>query len=48
MTVRTFGEWIDDDIATEKAPISRLGPRHFWNALKKSDERKWLAGLALS
>jgi hypothetical protein len=29
------------------APMDRLGTHYFWNALKKSSEWKWLAGLAL-
>jgi hypothetical protein len=46
-TVRTFGEWIYGDMATEMALIYRLCIHHFWNALKESRESKSLAELAL-
>jgi hypothetical protein len=33
-----FGEWIDDDIATEMVPIYGRGTHDFRNALKKLSE----------
>jgi hypothetical protein len=47
VTVRTFVEWIDDDIPIEMALIYRLGIHNFWNALMKSSEWKSLVDFAL-
>jgi hypothetical protein len=47
VTVRQFGESIDDGIASEITPIYRLGIHDFWNILKGSSEWKSLADLTL-
>jgi hypothetical protein len=47
LNIGTFGDWVDDDFATEMGPTYRFGTNHFWNGPKKSSEWKSLLDLAL-